>query len=97
MFDVLEAKKAADGWLPVRLVDATDGFTAETGLAAGTGATAYYAAAGATSWSIYTIGTADWRETGSGNYWLNIGASEFAAEGRYMLTVRGTGSRDYTR
>lgn len=95
MFDVLEGKKSADAWYPVVLVDATDGFTAETGLEAGTGATAYYAAAGATSWSIYTIGTADWRETGSGVYWLNIGASEFAAEGRVMLQVRATGSRDY--
>lgn len=92
---VLEVKKSTDTWLPVILVDATDGFTAETGIAAGTSATAFYCVAGATGWTTYTIGTADWHETGSGAYWLNIGATELTAEGRAMLKLVATGCRDY--
>ena len=92
---VFEVKKSTDAWLPVVLVDATDGYTAETGIAAGTSATAFYCVAGATAWTTYTIAAADWHEAGSGAYWLNIGATELTAEGRAMLKLVATGCRDF--
>ena len=85
-----EGKKNTDKWFPVKLVDDTDFKTAETGKVFGD-VTAKYAAEGATSLTTYTVATADWKEAGNGLYWLNIGASEFTAEGKYEVNVTCSG------
>lgn len=92
MFPVCEAKKAADKWFPVELVDATDGFTAEPGKVYGD-VTCKYAYEAATSLSTYSVTTDDWKEAGEGAYWLRIGASEFASAGKYTVTVAVAGCR----
>ena len=80
------AKISTDTWVPVRLLDITDGVTGITGIAFGS-VDADYALASATSWTSYTPTTDDWKEIGEGNYAIRIGAAEFATVGRYVLRV----------
>lgn len=91
--NVLEAKKSADGWLPVRLVDSTDLVTPETGLAYGD-LTVEYCAAGGSSWTSYSPGAGQFPEVGDGDYWLQIGADEFSAEGLYFVHIECAGCAD---
>ena len=49
--------------------------------------TIYYAKGGDTSWTTYTIAAADLKEIGSGQYWLNMGLSEFTNATRIFYNV----------
>lgn len=95
MEGAFEGKKNTDKWFPVRLVDGTDLYTPETGVAFGD-LTVKYGAEGATSESTYTVTTDEWKEQGDGNYWLAIGASEFTAEGKYIVKVEAAVAYDYS-
>jgi len=75
-----------DIWIPVLLVDKTDGITGETGIAFGN-IDVDYGLASATSLSSYTVTTDDWKEMGEGLYALRIGASEFTAVGKYFVRI----------
>lgn len=86
--------QTSDQWLPVRLVDAADLHTPETSIAYGS-VTCFYKAAGGEGETEYTVGDAQWTEQGSGNYWLHIGASEFASNCLYVVTVKATGCKDF--
>ena len=92
--NTFEGKKSADKWFPVRLVDSGDYVTPETAIAFGS-VTVKYGAEAATSESTYVVSTNDWKEQGDGNYWLRIGADEFAAEGKYIIKVEAAGCADY--
>lgn len=85
-----EGKKNADKWIPVRLVDSTDHVTPVTNIVYGD-VTCTYGLEGAESGSSYSVATGDWKNQGLGNYWLNIGASEFIAEGKVIVNVAATG------
>jgi len=89
-----EGKKDTDKQFPVRLVDATDFATPETGKAFGD-ITSKYGYEAATSESTHTVTTAEWKEQGDGNYWLKIGASEFTSEGKYTVKVECGGCADF--
>jgi hypothetical protein len=86
---VFTGKKDTDIWIPVLLVDKTDGITGETGIAYGS-VDADYALASATSLTSYTVATADWKEIGEGMYALRIGAAEFTSTGRYFVRIGDT-------
>lgn len=81
---------AARRRIPIRLVDATDGFTEETGVSLGTadllltknGAAQVNAAAGAT-------------EIGTGNYYYEATAGELDTLGFLLLRAAKTGSRTF--
>ncbi|MFW6118860.1 MAG: Ig-like domain-containing protein [Planctomycetota bacterium] len=89
-----EAKRSADEWFPVRLVDAGDLVTPETGIVYGD-LTVVYGGEAAESESSYSVASADWKEQGSGNYWLRMGADEFTSEGRYIVDVTASGCASY--
>ncbi len=89
------AAKSTDAWLPVRLVDSTDLVTGETGKTA-TDVTIKVSGEGSSGWTTVTISAGDWSEIGDGNYWLRIGASEFASLGRYFVRVECSGCWAYT-
>ena len=92
----MQAKKSTDTWFPVVLLDDTDGKTAETGVAFGDVTCKYYqASSGATSLQTYSVTTDDWKEAGEGMYSLRIGASEFANEGIYEVSVDAAVARTY--
>jgi len=95
MDGAFEGKKNTDKWFPIRLVDSGDLYTPETGIAFGS-VTVKYGYEAATTESTYTVTTNDWKEQGDGNYWLNIGASEFTSEGKYIVKVEATGCHDYS-
>ena len=80
-----------DIWIPVLLVDKTDGITGETGIAYGS-VDVDYGLASATSLTSYTVTTNDWKEMGEGLYALNIGAGEFSSAGRYIIRVVDSGA-----
>ena len=86
---VFTGKKDTDIWIPVLLVDKTDGITGETGIAYGS-VDADYALASATSLTSYSVVTADWKEIGEGMYAMRIGASEFTSTGRYLVRIGDT-------
>jgi hypothetical protein len=90
---VYEGKKNTDKWFPLSLVDSVNLNTAETGIVFGS-VTCKYGYEGATSQSGYAVTTNDWKEQGAGDYWLNIGASEFTSEGKYRVRVSATGCYD---
>jgi len=83
----MEAKKNTDTWFPVTLYDTSQ--DPVTGKVFGDVA-CKYSVGGATSLTTYTVLTADWKEAGEGKYWLNIGASEFTAEGNYEVSIAVT-------
>jgi len=85
-----DGKKNTDKWFPVLLVDDTDMKTPETGIAFGS-VTAKYEYEAATSQSTYSVTTDDWKESGNGEYWLRIGASEFTVVGKYFISVAASG------
>jgi len=88
-------KASADKWYLVYLVDETDGKTPETGKTY-EDITVGYCVGGATEWSAYSPGAADWKEAGYGLYWLKIGASEFTLDGvTYAIRVSCTGCDPY--
>lgn len=91
---IFEAKKSTDKWYPVRLVDSLNLHTPETGIAYSS-VTCKYGTEGASAESTYTVGSANWKEQGDGNYWLQIGASEFTSEAKYIVKVEATGCDDY--
>ena len=91
---IFEGKKNADKWFPVRLVDSVNLNTPETGIAFGS-VVCKYGYEGAIAESVYAVTTNDWKEQGDGNYWLQIGVSEFTGEGKYILKVEATGCADY--
>ena len=78
-----------DIWIPVLLVDKTDGITGETGIAYGS-VDVDYGLASATSLTSYTVTTNDWKEMGEGLYALKIGASEFSSVGKYFVRIGDT-------
>lgn len=94
MDGAFEGKKNTDKWFPIRLVDATDFYTPETGIAFGD-LTVKYGFEAATSESSYTVTTNEWKEQGDGNYWLQIGNSEFTSEGKYIVKVEAAIAYDY--
>jgi hypothetical protein len=83
---VFSAKISTDTWVPVVLVDKTDGITGETGVAYGS-IDVDYALASATSFTSYTVASADWKEVGEGAYALRIGGGEFSSVGRYIIRI----------
>jgi hypothetical protein len=83
---VFSCKEDADIWVPILLVDKTDGITGETGIAYGN-VDVDYGLASATSLTAYSVTTDDWKEMGEGLYSLRIGASEFSTKGRYFVRV----------
>jgi len=89
-----EGKRSVDKIYPVRLVDATDMVSAETGKTFGT-ITVVYGFEGAAAETAYAVTAADWFEQGNGNYWLNIGANEFTTEGKYIVKVSCAGCADF--
>jgi len=89
-----EGKKVSDLWQPVLLLDDDDGKTAETGKAFGD-LTVKYHYQGATSKTTYNITADDWKESGEGEYWLRIGASEFSNEGKYQVSLACSGCRTH--
>ena len=90
---IFEGKKATDKWYPVRLVDAIDCVSPKAGKVFGD-ITCKYGYEGATEEATHTVTTAEWREQGDGNYWLLMGAGEFASEGKYIGKVECAGCRD---
>lgn len=78
-----------DIWIPILLVDKTDGITGETGIVFGN-VDVDYALASATALTSYSVVTADWKEIGEGLYALRIGASEFTEVGRYFVRIGDT-------
>lgn len=89
-----EGKKSTDKWFPVVLIDDTDFKTPEAGKVFGD-VTAKYSVGGASALTTYTVATADWKETGEGNYWLRIGAAEFTTENKYEVQVVCAGCLTY--
>lgn len=89
--DCFEGTKNVDRWYPVRLL-AADG-SAVTGKAFGD-ITCKYGFEAATSETSYSVTADDWKEQGDGNYWLRVGASEFASEGRYVVKIEVAGAVD---
>jgi len=83
-------KKDTDMWFPVRLVDSVDSKTPETGKATGD-ITVVYGVEAATGETGYAQGADFWKEQGSGNYWLSIGASEFTAAAKYIVNIECAG------
>jgi len=90
-----DGKVSVDAWFPVRLVDATDLVTPETGLAFGD-LTVKYGVEAATAESTYTPTADDWKEQGQGNYWLRMGAAEFTVASRWIVNVAAAGSATVT-
>ncbi len=88
-----EAKLSADKWFPIRLVDATDGYSEETGIAFGDVTAKYGYEADTGGMTAYSVDATNWKETGDGNYWISIGASEFSTSGKYTVRVAATGCR----
>jgi hypothetical protein len=88
--ELYEGIVGQDGWLPVRITDATDHLPV-TGLAYDA-ISVQYAAAGATTWSDYTVAAADWHELGAGCYWLSLGADEWTAAQSYLVRITSTGN-----
>lgn len=86
---VFTGKKDTDIWIPVLLVDKTDGITGETGIAHGA-VDVDFALASSTSLTSYTVSSDDWKEIGEGLYALRIGAAEFTATGRYFVRIGDT-------
>ena len=83
------AKKATDTWIPVLLVNKSDGITGVTGVAYGS-VDVDYQLASATGLTSYSVATADWKEMSEGMYALRIGAAEFPNAGRYFVRVVDT-------
>lgn len=88
-----EAKLSTDKWFPVRLVDATDGITEEIGIAHGSVTASYGYEADVGGMTAYAVDATNWKETGNGNYWINMGASEFSSSGKYTIRIAATGCR----
>jgi hypothetical protein len=89
-------KSATDYWLPVRLVDATDGYTAETEKKYTDTTITYCNISDGNATSAYTDAAVDFNEIGdgTGEYRLRIGAGEFAtAEKTYLLKIVVAGCR----
>ena len=86
---VFTGKKDTDIWIPVLLVDKTDGITGETGIAHGS-VDVDYGLASSTSLTSYTVASDCWKEMGEGLYALKIGASEFTSTGRYFVRIGDT-------
>ena len=84
---IYEGKKNVDKWYPVRILDASDSTLPRTNVAVGS-VTVTYGFESAVAETPYIIVGADWKEQGNGNYWLNIGASEFTNNGKYTVKVR---------
>jgi len=81
----------SDVKLALVLRDSTDHITEKTNITYDQ-VTVKYWMTGATSKSTYTVTSADWKNTGNGDYALNIGGSEFAAWGvDYDVRVEATG------
>lgn len=86
---VFTGKKDTDIWIPVLLVDKTDGITGETSIAHGS-VDVDYGLASSTSLTSYTVASDCWKEMGEGLYALKIGASEFTSTGRYFVRIGDT-------
>lgn len=86
-----EGKKAADKWYPVRLRDFIDCTTGEL-LVVVAGLTVTYGYEAATSGTAYSPAAGNWKEQGLGDYWLQMGADEFASEGKYTVNIRSATS-----
>ena len=79
----IEAKKSTDDWFPVMLLH-TNATTPATAITAVTG---WYARAGATTYSIYTIAGPQWVAYGSGAYAVEMGQGEFTQEDHYFVLI----------
>ncbi|HUW55453.1 MAG TPA: hypothetical protein VMZ92_02385, partial [Planctomycetota bacterium] len=58
----------------------------ETGVVVA-GLTVTYGLENTTDNTGYSPAAGDWKEKAVGDYWLNMGASEFASEGRYIVNI----------
>ena len=84
-FRVYLGKLSTDGWYRISIADAVTGL----GVAGKvySDITVQYAAAGAVGWTAYSVATADFKEIGLGQYWLNIGATEFTNTSHIQYAV----------
>ncbi|MDD5651336.1 MAG: hypothetical protein PHF86_13135 [Candidatus Nanoarchaeia archaeon] len=90
----MEGKKNTDKWFPVVLLDDTDGKTPELTITY-SDIVCDYCYEAAASISVYSVTSADWKESGIGLYWLNIGAGEFTNNGKYEVSVSAAVARTY--
>jgi len=90
----MEGKKNTDKWFPVVLLDDTDGKTPELTVVY-SDIVCNYCYEADTSISAYSVTSADWKESGVGIYWLNIGESEFTNTGKYEVSVSAAVARTY--
>jgi hypothetical protein len=84
---IYEGKTLTDKWYGVRLLDAVDSTFPRTGVAVGS-VTVTYGFESAVAETPYAIVAGDWKELGSGNYWLNMGFAEFTQIGTYIVKLR---------
>ena len=89
-------EKDKDFWVPVRLVHSVDLVTGQTGKVVGDLTVTYLYEGTTGAGTAYAPAAANWKEGDNGDYWLQIGASEFANYGRYRLTVACAGCHTYT-
>jgi len=90
----MECKKLTDTWFPLIFTDSTDFYSPKLGLATGD-IQVNFTYGGDTNLSGYYPSAAQFKESGSGVYWLQMGASEFLDEGNYQVSVYGTGIINY--
>jgi len=92
---VFEGTNSIDKWYPVRLVDSINLNTPELAIGFAL-VTVVYGFESAAADIPYVVLIGDWREQGGGNYWLRIGAGEFANDGKYTVRVSAVGCADET-
>ena len=86
-----EGKTSTDTWHPLKLVDSIDLDTGETGKVVGD-LTVEYQVCGTAGWVAYAgLAAGNWVEHDDGSYDIQIGAAEFAAEGRYQVQIQCAG------
>lgn len=90
----MEGKLNNNSWFPIILMDNISGKMPKLGLTTGD-ITTNYSYQGDTSLSTYYPSDAQFKSTGSGIYWLQMGSSEFTNEGVYQVSVYGTGCLTY--
>lgn len=80
---VYDGKLNTDQWYPIRMAS---GIVPSGGIPSGS-VSIYYGYEAETAISSYVPSGGEWVETGSGMYWLQIGASEFTSAGKYQVYV----------
>jgi len=90
----LNGKTNVDQWFPVLLIASSDSVTPQSATSF-SAVDVKYQFEGASSQSTYTPAVDNWAESGQGQYWLQIGASEFSATGLYQLSVSAASALTY--